>query len=365
MTVRKNDSLKQPSDAQPDFWSYVSSPSPLHSKTKHHRHHGLVFSEVYETYWRFAARRQKLFLSRLRNAQMHLDFDDPILDTYRFTNAYRASDRVSQYLIRNVIYDEAARPDQRNIFFRTILFKLFNKIETWEALHQAVGEIDVAHFDYDRFAAVLDRLKASGQTIYSAAYIMPSGGSSFGSKIKHHNHLRLIELMLEERIPERIAQSPTMADAFELMRALPTLGDFLAYQLVTDLNYSPLTNFSEAEFVMPGPGALDGISKCVVDDGGLSPAGIIRYVCDHQEDEFAHFGIEFRNLWGRPLQLIDCQNLFCEISKYARVAHPDVTGVAGRTRIKQKFKPKGRPPAPFYPPKWGINEAVLADLASN
>ena len=30
--------------------------------------------------------------------------------------------------------------------------------------------------------------------------------------------------------------------------------------------------------------------------------------------------VEFRDLWGRPLQLIGCQNLFCEVDKYARVA---------------------------------------------
>ena len=30
--------------------------------------------------------------------------DDLILREYKFTNSYRASDRVSQYLIKNVIY---------------------------------------------------------------------------------------------------------------------------------------------------------------------------------------------------------------------------------------------------------------------
>ena len=65
--------------------------------------------------------------------------------------------------------------------------------------------------------------------------------------------------------------------------------------------------------------------------------------------------MEFRSLWNRQLQLIDCQNLFCEISKYARVAFPDYAGVAGRTRIKQKFQSNGALPEPWYPPKWKIN----------
>src|SRR5258707_9985183 len=41
---------------------------------------------------------------------------------------------------------------------------------------------------------------------------------------------------------------------------------------------------------------------------------------------------------SRRLQLIDCQNLFCEVDKYARVAHPNIAGRTGRTRIKQKFR---------------------------
>ena len=39
------------------------------------------------------------------------------------------------------------------------------------------------------------------------------------------------------------------------------------------------------------------------------------------------------------MQLIDCQNLFCEVDKYARHAHPEVRGISGRTRIKQSYRP--------------------------
>jgi hypothetical protein len=58
------------------------------------------------------------------------------------------------------------------------------------------------------------------------------------------------------------------------------------------------------------------------------------------------------------LQLIDCQNLFCEVDKYARVAHPEFVGHTGRTRIKQKFSPIAEPIGFWYPPKWGINDAI-------
>ena len=150
-----------------------------------------------------------------------------------------------------------------------------------------------------------------------------------------------------------------MADAFELFRGYPLMGNFLAYQFVTDVNYSDLTNFSEMEFVMPGPGAKDGIRKCFESTGGRSEADIIRYVADSQDKEFTRLALRFRDLWGRPLQLIDCQNLFCEVDKYARMAHPEICGITGRTRIKQKFTANSQPIQYWFPPKWGINGFVL------
>jgi hypothetical protein len=149
-----------------------------------------------------------------------------------------------------------------------------------------------------------------------------------------------------------------MQDAFEILRAYPTIGDFLAYQFVTDINYSELTDFSEMDFVVPGPGAKDGIRKCFSDRASLNEAEIIRVMADNQEREFDRLGLNFQTLWGRRLQLIDCQNLFCEVDKYSRVAHPDIAGISGRTRIKQKFSPTGPLLRPWYPPKWNINAKI-------
>lgn len=307
---------------------------------------------VFDTYWRFAAERQRVFFSRLEGKPAPWS-DDPIFNEYKFTNAYRASDRVSQYLIREVIYGDAARePD--DLFFRIILFKLFNKIETWHLLESQLGELHWASYRYRDYDRVLSQAMASGNTIYSAAYIMASGHGIFDVQRKHQSHLKLLELMLAESVPERLAECKNMRQGFELLRSYPLLGDFLAYQLITDINYSQLTNFSEMEFTMPGPGARDGIRKCFSSLGGLSEIDIIRLMADRQELEFGRLGIEFKTLWGRRLQLIDIQNLFCEVGKYARVKHPEVADISGRTRIKQKFKEHNQPINYFYPPKWDL-----------
>ena len=310
---------------------------------------------VYDTFWRFAAERQEVFFRKLEGGTPPWT-GDSIITRHKFTNAYRAADRVSQYLIRNVIYDGDQSPQE--VFFRTILFKLFNKIETWELLRCRLGAITCASHSFARFDDVLSEAISSKTRIYSGAYIMPSGNSAFGYREKHRNHLRLLERMMEDEVPYQIAGATDMKQAFEILRSYPTIGNFLGYQFVTDLNYSEICDFTEMEFVVPGPGALDGIHKCFSDLGGLNETDVIKLVTDRQEQEFERLGLQFRSLWGRPLQLIDCQNLFCEVSKYARVMHPEIRGVNDRSRIKQVYRPSGTPLEYWFPPKWGINHLL-------
>jgi hypothetical protein len=317
---------------------------------------------VFNTYWRFAVERQKVFFQRL-DGRPGPWTEDPVISIHKFTNAYRASDRVSQYLIRHVIYRDDLPRSPSEVFFRTLLFKLFNKIETWQLLEHSFGAIIFKDYKFENYDKVLTQAMAAGGRIYSAAYIMPPGGSAFGHKSKHQNHLRLLERMMADELAGQLGALKRMQAAFELLRSYPTIGDFLAYQFVTDINYSEITDFTEMDFVIPGPGAKDGLRKCFSNSAGLNEAELIRLMADNQEQEFERLGIKFDNLWGRRLQLIDCQNLFCEVDKYSRVAHPDIAGISGRTRIKQKFSPTGPLELPWYPPKWGINSKIEKEYA--
>jgi len=308
----------------------------------------LVATPVLDTYWRFAVARQDTFHRRLNGVTPWTT--DPVIAAHRFTNAYRASDRVSQYLIRHVLYE--GDQSYEEILFRTLIFKLFNRIDTWEYLIDALGPIAWKGFPFERAEKVLNARFESGARIYSAAYIMPS--PAFGASRKHANHLRLVEHIMKERTAAKVAAARSLEEVFTLLRGYPSFGDFLAFQLTIDLNYSTMLDFSEMDFVVAGPGARDGIRKCFLSTDGLSDAGVIRAVADMAFDEFERLGLNFRDLWGRPLHLIDCQNLFCEVDKYARVAHPSFCGQSGRTRIKQRFTPASEPLPQWYPPKWNI-----------
>ncbi len=308
----------------------------------------LPTTPVFDTYWRFAHERQEIFFRRLSGDPPPWT-DDDILRAFRFTNVYRVADRVSQYLIRHVIYEGPQSPEE--IFFRIFLFKIFNRIETWQHLVGLVTQPMWGTFDFARYDRILASLMARGERIYSSAYIVPPPG--LGRKRKHSNHLLLLEMMMRDELPQRLTASRSLRDAFEMLRSYPSIGDFLAFQFAIDLNYSPILNFSEMDHVVAGPGARSGIRKAFEHTAGLGDEDVIRAVTENASREFEARDLPFRLLWGRALQLIDCQNLFCEVDKYARVAHPQVQG-SGRTRIKRRF---GEPKGGFdqwYPPKWGL-----------
>ncbi|WP_417591404.1 nucleotide kinase domain-containing protein [Owenweeksia hongkongensis] len=310
-------------------------------------------SEIYDTYWKFAAERQAIFYKRLLHPSSPPWTDDIILRAFKFTNAYRAADRVSQFLISQVIGDKEW--SSKDMLYRILLFKLFNKIETWQFLERRLGQLSWRNYRFKELAAALEEAKRVNGTMYSAAYIMASGKQAFGYNRKHENHLRLLEKMLLDGLDQSIASASSMEKVYNLLIAYPTIGSFLAYQLATDINYSNLTNFTEMEFVKAGPGARDGISKCFTDIGGYSEEDVIKWMTDRQEREFERLELHFDGLWGRHLQLIDCQNIFCEVDKYSRVAHPHASGNSKRTRIKQQFGPTSLRPLKYkFPSEWNL-----------
>lgn len=303
---------------------------------------------VFDTYWRFAAARQAVYEARLAGVPAPWT-DDPVLREHRFTNVFRAADRVSQFLIAEVIY--GGEHDAEDLVFRTLLFKFFNRIGTWQGLERTIGPVSWRTYDPVRYAAVLDELAARGP-VYSPAYVIPP--PRLGARRKHHNHLRLLELMMDDGLADRVSSAGGLSEVYATLASYPSIGRFLAFQFAIDLNYTPLTAFDEDDFVVAGPGAVDGIRKCFGREAAGREEAVIRFVVDSQEEQFARLRLPFGGLFGRRLHLIDAQNLFCEVDKYARVVHPEAQGRSGRNRIKQRFRPLAAWLTALFPPKWEL-----------
>jgi hypothetical protein len=310
----------------------------------------VIRQELFDAYWRFAASRQAIFDARWSGAPAPWT-SDPILQTYKFCNTYRAADRVTQYLLSDVIYHpELQHLPANDMFCRIALFRLFSKPSTWRLLDPPDRPLTAQTLDPDEAGQVLDFARTR-QAIYTSAFILAPPTESVGSK--HLHHLRLVKQMFSPGgIGTALARARSLRDIVEALLQWPTIGPFLAYQIAIDLNYSPHLRFGENDFTLPGPGAQRGLRKVFVDPGDRTAQQLIMDMVDQQEDSFTRLGLPFTGLFGRPLHAIDCQGLFCEVDKYARVAFPDLK--SARVRIKQTFRPTGALPPVVFPPHWGL-----------
>ncbi len=306
---------------------------------------------VYDLYWYFAYERQNIFVKK-KNGLKSPWTNDSILQEYKFCNSYRVNDRVSQYLLKNVIYN-GKKYSNEDMLFRVLLFKLFNKEATWELLEENIKDIKLSTFNFNNYSNILQKAKSNNIVIYNDAYIS-CANKAFGYNKKHDNHLALLnQIFVVDKSHLKILQAESMEEAFNILKSYPLIGNFMAYQLVTDINYIDIVYWSEIEFTVAGPGSERRIKKCFENINGYTKEDIIKYMCHNQEKEFKRLGFDFIKIGNRPLQYIDCQNIFCELDKYCRQAIPNLK--SNRTKIKKKYIPKQTKIEYIYPKKWNID----------
>jgi hypothetical protein len=195
----------------------------------------LKLSPVIDTLFQWMAERHAIHQRRLAGQPWPWT-DDPILRQHNFTNVFRVYDRVTQYVICNVI----GRGDQdfHETCFRVILFRFFNRISTYELLLAHFGELTWREFDLAAYENVLYEEYRQNNTLYGSSYILPApelGGISLdGSNVKanYANHVRLLKVMMESDLPGQLAQLSELSDAWERISLYPGMGLFLSFQYV-------------------------------------------------------------------------------------------------------------------------------------
>ncbi len=282
--------------------------------------------------------------------------EDHILQEYHFCNTFRVLDRLSQYIIREVIEKGSQQPDE--VAFRVILFNLYTRIETWEMLQDEVGPLRWSTYNRDKYAAVLRKARSSGKTLYTGAF--PKPAPKFENVDGYVNHLILLEVFMENEIHHKCLHAWHMADVFEYLISFPSMGEFATYQLMLNLSYSKLLNFHRNDFVVPRPGASSGLTKMFgksIRTGNATVRNfeveVIRWLTDNQKYHFQRLGLEAPGLGPRklPMDVADVEHVLCEVDKYARVAHTHIKGK--RTEMRRSFEPKGPLPAkPTLPKAW-------------
>ncbi|CCL99680.1 uncharacterized protein FIBRA_01701 [Fibroporia radiculosa] len=304
-------------------------------------------SPILDVLFEFMAERHRIFKRRLAHEDAPWT-DDRILAVYPFTNVYRIYDRVTQYVLRHVIRE--GEQDLHEACFRVMLFRSFNKVETWNLLRTHFGKLTWREFDVGAYEKVLC---SAEQAIYGHAYIIPA--PKLGVTSNAGNHLRLIQLMMEQNVPGQLRRFRHLKDAHGWLSIFPSMGDFTSLQYVSlqqcicivitstdpsnpsrrlllDLNMLPFFNFSENEWIALGPGSLECIRKIFGPSIRGREYSAFRYIHSIQHEQFARLGI-LANLVPRlcknsqsGVTMVDLEHSLCECEKYSRARFPEITG---------------------------------------
>ncbi|KAI0367036.1 hypothetical protein BV20DRAFT_951010 [Pilatotrama ljubarskyi] len=305
---------------------------------------------ILDTFFTFVTERHRIHQRRLAGEAQPWT-SDAILAAYPFTNVFRIYDRVTQFILRDVIQ----KGDQglREQCFRVMLFRSFNKIETWELLTEHFGELTWRDFDVNAYEAVLLE-EQKRNPLYGHAYIIPS--PKLGGRVNASNHLRLVQLMMEEDLPGQLQKLHHMKDAHGRIALFPSMGDFMAMQLLLDLNMTAHFDYPEDEWVALGPGALQCLQKIFGPAIHGFELDALRYLHKTQRTHFARLRIRpdrIPRVPGRApgLSMVDLEHALCECEKYSRAYHPSIKGKRQKV-AKRGFTPRPEPITADVPSHW-------------
>lgn len=316
-----------------------------------------------ERFFAFARERHAIHLRR-RHAVMEPWTSDPILWQYRFTNVFRELDRTTVWFRENVRDPMRDSPD---VLLATVVFRWFNRIATGEAIFSPDYYADNSSA-FEKLLTTSDAgvlqppiLDALDKGPYvTGAYIVktPDGYN------KLDGVLQCIRWFMEQEHPSPNSNPPslwsryiwrrmadsllegrgtyTLEEVWNWLRQFPYLGDFMAYEIVTDLRWTALLD--QAPDIMtwanPGPGATRGVGRVfmqnkdaynqhrdkeslITDMRSLlafsrDPAYWPQWYLNAGYDSHNYIQFEKQGDWP-AWEMRDVEHTLCEFDKYERV----------------------------------------------
>jgi hypothetical protein len=257
---------------------------------------------------------------------------NPIFLQVKFTNVRREHDRES----RNVIQYICERTDRslKDRFFNIILMRFWNK---WESFKLCTGgnliRFPMSDADFDQYLDNIDR--NDHHTWWSGAYytcpvrswhervhlkkeVKPEDINFSTSPLVFAKHV------LTDELWAKIEACHSQKEVFDLLTAIPWMGNFLVYQWFVDFTYCEDYWFSENEFTVSGPGCTKGINLLFADRDGMTHEECLFWMRDHQMVMFKEFGYDPNQLFNdldlhdRYINLMSFENLMCELQKYLK-----------------------------------------------
>lgn len=287
----------------------------------------------------FMHERQTIFLKKRAGAKWPWT-NDPILREYRFCNVFREQDTVTEWIENNIRLPYA---DHEHLWFMLCIARQINWPETLqELIYSPDAWPSDERFCPERMTCVLDSRKASGDKVYTGAYMIRAESDPKKEWYKWTKQRYMAEIVLgrvwEKRqefeaqfnpfLPSRpgTEHQPALQDIHEWLMQFHGWGPFMSYEVVTDLRHTRyLDNAPDImTWANAGPGAFRGLNRLI---GSPKDAPMSQAVaCHHMRELLAAMTEEFPS-W--ELEMRDIEHCLCEVDKYLRVKRGE-----GRPRAK-------------------------------
>jgi hypothetical protein len=291
--------------------------------------------ENIKRFFDFANERHAIFLRRQRGEEWPWT-SNPILRDYFFTNCYRQLDKGTQWLTTNIIEPHAN--ERELLFFNILVYRCHNRISTAERL----GYI----YDYGTFSAFqyeeqMQHLADQGVHIFTGAYMVTGSIRENGvcSKSKVHQQFGITFPYVWNHIADLMPlPGSTLEEAFNrLALHAPGIGNFVAYEIITDLRHTHFLN--KASDIMtwanPGPGCRRGLGRII----GKTVTHHSQYVVRNTQEclDLMQFLMTVSPKYLAPympeFEMRDCEHTLCEWDKMERVRLHE-----GKSRRKYIYK---------------------------
>lgn len=184
--------------------------------------------------------------------------NDPVFAAWRFCNVFREDDKVTKWIrdhVRNPL-----RNDPR-VITAMAACRIYNRIETLEILHKAG-----CFWGWDS-AKAREAMKGV-RPIVGAAYVVKTPD--------YHDKLDGTLLMVDAIHRDALdvftrlhaGGRLTLEKAWEALQRFPCIGQFMAYEIVSDLRHTYVLQDATdiTTWACPGPGACRGLSWLVSED---------------------------------------------------------------------------------------------------
>src|SRR3990167_8513722 len=132
-----------------------------------------VEESALKLFWYWVCERHNIFLRRVVQKLLPPWTKDLVLSSVYFTPPYRELDRLTRYLILNIL--PHIREDPNMVIFNIWVYRFFNLIETFECLGGYSN-----YWDKGQARGTLFQRQQQGQKIYTGAFMVNSAGSRPG-----------------------------------------------------------------------------------------------------------------------------------------------------------------------------------------